>query len=406
MRILIVSQYFWPEQFLVNSLVSELLKNGHHVEVLTGLPNYPAGDFFNGYSFFKGPWKEVYEAAIVHRVPILSRKKGFVHLFLNYISFVFFAVIICLFKIKKKPDVIFCYAPSPVTSCLPAIFLKWFYRRPLSLWVQDLWPESLSAVGVVKSQFILKCIGQGVRFIYRRCDQLLIQSEAFKASVLQWGGEPSKIHYVPNWAGNLIGEKEPAAWLQQLPSGFKIVFAGNVGKAQDMPTILEAADHVKNKYPEITDIHWVIVGDGSERQFVEEQAKRRSLDFTVHTFGQKPNCDMADLFAKADVLLVTLKDEFIFSLTVPAKIQSYMAAGRPILAGINGEGARLVEKAKAGLICAAQSPSALGEAAVRLYRLGSEEKFKMGKSGQKYFIENFQQEKVVLKIIGLLETLL
>src|SRR3989338_1214358 len=404
MKILIVTQYFYPEFFIVNSFAEELHKKGHQVEVLTGLPNYPKGEIYPKYSFFKGPWTEDYHGVRVARVPLLPRKKGFVNLFINYVSFVFFATFLGLFRIKNKPDVIFCFGLSPVTSCLPAIFFKWFYRKPLSFWVQDLWPESLAAVGVTQSKIILNMVGVIVRFIYSQCDHILIQSQAFKESVLCWGARESQLHYVPNWAAKLSMVRSEPKWLSDLPKGFRVIFAGNIGKAQDMPTLLEAASYLQRNFPEITDIHWIIVGEGSERLFLENEAKKRSLN-RIHTYGQKPNADMPFLFSEADVLLVILKNETIFSLTVPSKIQSYMSGGRPILASVNGEGARIVAEAGVGLSCPAEDPVALSNAILKLYRMSPEDKVKMGNAGKAYFEKNYDQELVVDKIIHLFKTL-
>ena len=406
MKILVVSQYFWPESFIVNGLVTELALQGHQVEVLTGLPNYPQGQFFKSYGFFKGPWFESYGNASVQRVPLSPRRKGFLSLFVNYLSFVFFGVVFGFFRIKNKPDVIFCYAPSPITSCLPAIFLKWVYKAPLSFWVQDLWPESLQAVGAIRSKLILRAVGLLVRFIYSQCDQILVQSEAFRARVTKWNVGPEKIHYVPNWASAVSAVGSEPEWTQKLPQGFRIVFAGNVGKAQDMHTLIKAAEIIRLRHPEVSDIRWLIVGDGSERAFVQNEVNKLSLDDVVFTFGQKPNDDMPHLFKRADILLVILKDEDIFALTVPAKIQSYMAAGRPLLAAVNGEGARIVQIANAGLTCSASSAEELAQTVMTYYSLSNPEKEKMGQSGRDYFLKHFEQKKVVEQITALLELLL
>lgn len=404
MKILIITQYFWPESFIVNGLATELASQGHQVEILTALPNYPKGDLFNGYSLLKGPWSENYGSVQVSRVPLIQRRQGFVNLFINYLSFVFFGILFGVFRVKTRPDVLFCYAPSPITSCLPAIFLKWIYRRPLSFWVQDLWPESLQAVGAIKSNWLLDVVGVLVRFIYSQCDQILIQSEAFRDRITKWGVRSEIIHYVPNWASAVDALSAEPEWTRVLAAGFRIVFAGNVGKAQDMPTILKAAEIFRQKNPEIKNIQWLIVGDGSELSFVRAESERLSLN--IHTFGQKPNEDMPHLYKQADVLLVSLRDEDIFALTVPAKIQSYMAAGKPILASINGEGARVVQIAGAGLTCQAQNPEALAETVLKFYHLSADEKVKMGLSGKNYFAEHFQQKKVIERIKLLLETLL
>jgi glycosyltransferase involved in cell wall biosynthesis len=393
-KILIISQYFWPEEFLVNSLAAELKEKGHEVTVLTGLPNYPQGKLFPGYSFFRGPWQEEYHGVKVRRVPLLPRGQGFARLSLNYFSFVVSGIIFGSFSVRKNFDVIFCFALSPVTSCLPAIFFRWLSGRPLVLWVQDLWPESVAAVGAAKSEKVLGVIGMLVRFIYKRCDLILIQSQAFKKSILQWGGEENKIEYIPNWAKTVGGKASAPTWLQNAPSGFKVVFAGNIGKAQDMPTVLKAAEILR----EYSDIHWLIVGDGSEKRFVDEEVARRKLSHAVHLYGRQPQEDMPGLFSFGDVMLVSLTDEYIFSLTVPSKLQGYMASGRPILAALNGEGARIVHEAQAGLSCPAESPEKLAEKVLEFYRMSQAQRETLGRQGKLYFEQHFEQSIVVKQI--------
>lgn len=394
MKILIVSQYFWPEGFLVNNLAIELKKRGHDVTVLTGLPNYPTGTFFNGYSFFKGPWEETYQGVKVLRVPLIARGKGFVRLAINYLSFVFFGIIPGCLKAPKDTDVIFCFGLSPITLCLPAIFLKKILKKPLVFWVQDLWPESILAVGATKSNFILKVVGALVKFIYGQCDLILMQSQAFQSSILKWGGCQARLRYVPNWFKRPSVDLNKVEWLNELPDGFKIVFAGNIGKAQDMPTIIQAAELLKHH----SDIHWIIVGDGSEKKYVDTEVEKRGLNKNVHTYGRRPVEDMSQLFSRCDVMLVTLTDEFIFSLTIPSKVQAYMASGKPILAALNGEGARVVLEAGAGLACPSESPEKMAECILALKSKTDLERRDMGTCGYSYFEKNFEEQLVVSSI--------
>ena len=399
MKILVVSQYFWPESFLVNGLVTELQKKGHHVEVLTGLPNYPKGDFYNGYSFWRGPWKEIYNGAVVHRVPLLARRNNLISLSLNYLSFVFFGSLFGVFKIKKRPDIIFCFSLSPVTSAIPGIILKWLFKRPLSIWVQDLWPESIEAVDVTKSKTLLSLVGLVVRFIYSACDQILIQSEAFRNSVLKLGAKESTVHYIPNWAPDIRADKNQPQWLESLPNGFKIIFAGNIGKAQDISTLLSAATLLKNTHSEIKDIQWIFVGDGSELDFLKNEIKSCDLE-NIFTFGHKPLEDMPYLYEKADVLLVSLKAKPIFALTVPSKIQSYMASGKPILASIDGEGARIIRESKSGLAVNAENPQQLADAVLKLYEMSAADRQTMGLAGKDYFKDHFSQDLVIGQLLN------
>lgn len=393
MKILIVSQYFWPEYFLVNDLALRLKDRGNDVSILTGLPNYPVGRFFKGYSFLKGPWNQDFHGVSVIRVPLVPRGSGFIRLALNYISFVFFGILPGSFRLQDF-DVVFCFCPSPVTSVLPAIFFKTIYRKPLVFWVQDLWPESIVAVGATRSKMMLRLIGKLVRFIYSQCDRILIQSKAFEQNIVARGADPKRIHYIPNWshAMGLVGTTPD--WLLNIPDGFKVVFAGNIGKAQAIDTIVNAGERLKGQ----ADIHWLIVGDGSEMDHLVQEVARRGLEEVIHIYGRQPNEDMAALFGLADIALVTLTDEYIFSLTIPSKIQAYMAAGVPILASLRGEGARIVLEAGAGMACDPEDPQALAELVTQFYRMDLGARQYMGKCGQEYFRKNFEENLVIDRI--------
>jgi len=393
MHILIVTQYFWPESFVVNGLVSDLKIRGHDVEVLTGLPNYPSGVIYNGYSLFKGPWTEVYGGATVHRVFLFPRGVGFLRLAINYFSFVIGGSLRALF-LKNKYDIILCFALSPITSCLPAILLRCLRKIPLVVWVQDLWPESISAVGAVKSEKVINLTGKLVRFIYQRCDVILTQSQAFRNSVLKWGGTENKIHYIPNWAEPFVENEIIPEWVEQLPKGFKIGFAGNIGKAQDMATLIETAELLR----QYADIKWIIVGDGSEKAWLDSEIKKRKLEDIIFTVGKKPYNEMLPFFSTCDTLYVSLTDEFIFSLTIPSKIQAYMSAAKPIVASLNGEGARILAEAEAGLSASSESPTELSKVILQLKEMSEPQRRQLGLNGLKYFKENFEKSRIVSQI--------
>lgn len=390
MRILIVSQYFWPENFRINDLAVGLVERGHDVTVLTGIPNYPGGAFFPEYGFFKKK-REEYKGVRIHRVPLLPRGNGSgPRLALNYLSFAFFASILSPLYCREKFDLIFVFEPSPITVGLPALVLKKIKSIPILFWVQDLWPESLSATGVIRSEKILNSVRKLVCFIYRHCDRILIQSKAFSPSVLRLVSCPDCIHYFPNTAEELyqpVHLEHDASEHEKVTSGFRVMFAGNIGAAQDFGTILEAAERLKD----YSEIQWVIIGDGRKRGWVEEEIAKRDLGKTVHLLGRYPIESMPRFFSLAHVLLVTLKDEPIFALTIPSKIQSYLACAKPIIACLNGEGARVVEEASAGLTCPAENHEALAEAVLKMYRLPESIRTDMGNKGREYFLREFER---------------
>lgn len=402
MRILIVSQYFWPENFRINDIAQSLAQQGHAVEVLAGKPNYPEGKIFSGYSSC-GCNEEVWQDTTIYRVPIVARgSKSGVRLALNYLSFVVSGLLFAPWLLrKKKYDVIFVYAMSPVFQSIPASFLGWLKRCPVALWVQDLWPESAQATGYISSSWVLKLIESMVRFVYRHTDLLLVQSKAFQAPVAKLAqGKP--IVYHPNsvepafYAPPIV----PLPDILGLAGNFPVLFAGNVGVGQAVQVIVDAAELLKD-YP---DIHFVVLGTGSRWDWMREQVGARGLT-NLHLPGRYPVETMPGLMRQASALLVTLADQPIFAATIPSKIQAYMAVGRPILACLNGEGARLVSEAGAGLTVPAENASALAEAVLRLYRMPAKERETLGQNGRVYYKEHFDHNRLVDQLVDQLHEL-
>lgn len=399
MNVLIVSQYFWPENFRINDLVQGLCQRGHQVTVLTGLPNYPEGRILPGYGLF-GKRREEYCGATVVRVPMLPRGKGGgLRLALNYLSFAFFASMLGPFRCRGKYDVIFVYEPSPITVGLPALRLKKFKKAPIVFWVQDLWPESLSATGAVRSPWILRRVERLVRFIYRGCDRVLVQSESFVPSIEKLGVSRDRMAYFPNSAEELyqpVALPEDAPERAGLPQGFRVMFAGNIGAAQDFGTILGAAERLKS----CPDIQWLILGDGRMLPWVRDEIEKRGLGASVHLLGRHPVEAMPRYFSLADAMLVTLKKEPIFALTIPSKVQSYLACGRPIIAALDGEGARVIREAGAGVAAPAEDDAGLAEAVLRMYRMEKDEREQLGANGLRYFRDNFERTMLLDRLEG------
>jgi glycosyltransferase involved in cell wall biosynthesis len=403
-HILIVTQYFWPENFRINDLALGLRDIGHKVTVLTGQPNYPDGQFFRGYGFFK-PVREDYDGVAVLRVPLLPRGLGGgLRLALNYFSFAFFATLLAPFRCSGSYDVIFVYEPSPITVGLPALLLKKLKNVPVMFWVQDLWPESLSAAGNVHSPLILKLARLLICSIYHGCDLILTQSRVFSSYIERDGISANMIRYFPNSAEEIyqpVTLESGAPEHAKMPPGFRIVFAGNIGSAQDFGTILRAAELIKTNQ----EIKWIIIGEGRMRPWVEEQIRERGLTNTVYLLGRYPMEAMPRFFALADALLVTLKREIIFSLTIPGKVQSYMSCARPIIAALDGEGARVVEEAGAGLTCPAENPDALAKTILKMYHMTAAERDSMARQGRIYFEKNFERNMLLNRLDGWLSEL-
>lgn len=394
MKILIVSQYFWPETFRINDLAEGLIERGHEVTVLTGIPNYPDGEFFKGYGFFK-QLRQNYKGIKILRVPLIPRGNGSgKRLALNYLSFAFLAGIFAPFLCGLKYDLIFVYQLSPVTVAIPAIVLKKLKQIPIFFWIQDLWPESLSATGAISSARILNGVRKLVNLIYRHCDRILIQSPAFAPLIENQGISPHRITYFPNSVEKLyvpIPMESSLDGIAELPSGFRIMFAGNIGAAQDFPTILAAAYILRDYH----DIHWVIIGEGRARSWVEAEINKTGLRDNVHLLGRFPMESMPYYFSRADAMLVTLKNEPIFSITIPSKIQSYLACGRPIIAALDGEGGRVVVESCSGFTSPPEDAEALAKSVLAMYRMPKEEREAMGIRGRKYCEENFEREMLI-----------
>lgn len=400
MKIVLVTQYFFPENFKSNDIAFELVKRGHEVTVLTGLPNYPEGKFYNGYGFFKKR-RETINGVKVIRVSLFPRGKGGgIRLFLNYFSWAFFASIRSLFlAFEDKFDVVLVHEPSPVTQGFPAIVIKKIQKIPLHFWVLDLWPESLTSAGGIKNETVLSFFTGMVKYIYNNSDKILISSKGFKESILTKGNYEEKLVYFPNWAEDSILNGKSDYNIPELPKGFKVLFAGNIGAAQDVDSIIRSALILKERL----DICFVFVGDGRSKKQLEDFVSENKLNNTVHFLGRFPIEAMKTFFNESDVLLVSLKDELIFNLTVPAKLQAYLCTQKPILGMLNGEGASIINEANCGFSVNAGDSERLAEEIIKLSEMNKEERHILGQNGFKYFEENFTMTKCINNLESILK---
>lgn len=398
MKILVVSQYFWPENFRINDLVKEWVTRGHEVTVLTGKPNYPDGQVFQEFASAPERFSD-YEGARVHRVPMLARSQGAMRLMLNYLSFVIGGCLWGPWLLRGlRADVIFVYEPSPITVGLPAVLLGRLKRAPVVLWVLDLWPETLAAVGAVRSPVVLRMVGHLVSFIYNRCALVLGQSRAFIDSIGHYCRDRSKVRYFPSWAESLFLQADGARAPEVPPATdtFSILFAGNIGEAQDFPAILDAAELLRHNER----VRWLIVGDGRRFEWVKGEIARRQLHERVLLLGRFPVERMPSFYAHADALIASLKADPTFSMTIPGKVQSYLLAGKPILGMLDGEGASAIEAAGAGLVCPAGDAQGLVNAIERMAGMSPDERLAMGARGRQYAESEFDRDRLMDRLLG------
>jgi colanic acid biosynthesis glycosyl transferase WcaI len=393
-RLLVVSQYFWPENFRINDLVAELQQRGHRVTVLTGRPNYPEGVVSP--EFLAAPDRfATYEGAEIVRVPLIARGKGGRRLMMNYASFALTAATIGAWRLRGRQfDAIFAFQVSPVTLCLPAILIGRFKRIPVAIWVLDLWPDTLVALGAVRSRWLLGLVGRMVAFIYRHSDLILAQSRAFLPSIARSAGD-TPVRYFPAWVEPLFRSAsvsvEPAQEVREFSGTFNVLFAGNIGESQDFPAILAAADALRSR----VDIRWLIVGDGRAAEWVRREIARRGLEQTVRLLGRHPAERMPSFFRAAGALLVTLKRDPVFAMTIPGKLQTYLATGLPIVALLDGEGARVLTESGAGLVGASGDSAALAALVLQLVSLSPAARAAIGERGPVYAAREFDRNRLM-----------
>ena len=393
MKILIITQYFYPENLRINDLVFSLKKRGHQIEVLTGKPNYPKGDYFKDYSW-DGPKQEEIKGIKVHRANLILRKKGGgLRLFLNYFSFVFFGVFKIL-KLKNNFDKVFIYAPSPITVGILGIIAAKKFKCKSYLWVHDLWPESVRVAGGIKSGIVLGLVNQMTKLIYRFTDLLLVQSPEFKNYILNQGVRESKIIYYPYYAEDFykVVEKDKS-YLSKFPKGFNLLFAGNIGVAQSFDTIVNAFEKLKEY-----DINLVVLGDGRDKLRIQEQINEKGLNEKFYFLGSYPPEKMSHFFSCADGLLITLKKADIFSYTIPGKLQSYLACGKPIIGSLDGIGNKIISESNSGCASKAEDSELLAQNIIKLSKAPKDDLNKFSANALKYLNKNFNKHELLKKL--------
>ncbi len=404
MKLLVVSQYFWPETFRINDLVTELSARGHEITVLTGLPNYPDGQVFADFSASPSSFG-AYQGARIVRVPLIPRGTGSARLAINYLSFAVSSLTLGAWKLRDESfDAVFCFQLSPVTSALPALLQGRLKHAPVTMWVLDLWPETLSALGVLQAGKLLSLVGRLVRFIYKRTDRVLAQSPGFFPSFEAHGVTRERAHFFPGWAEQIDvpeGPITPAPEVDCSDGRFRVIFTGNVGEAQDFPTVVKAAELLKQQR---ANAKIVVVGDGRAAKWVRDEINRLGLDDHLQMVGRYPLERMPSFFAAADALLVTLAPDPTLDRTIPGKVQTYLAAGRPIVAMLGGDGADVVRASGAGMVSAPGDSEALAANVVALSGMTEMQRSAMADAGLAYSETYFNRDALVSQLESWLAT--
>lgn len=389
MKILVISQYYYPEPFRISDICEEMVNNGHEVQVITGYPNYPEGKVYKGYGKGK-KINEIINGVRIHRCFTIPRKSGIFYRFLNYYSFAIVSSLNVIFnRIKssdnKKFDIIFVYQLSPVMMAYSGILYKKKYNKKLILYCLDLWPESLVAGGIKKNSIIYNFFNKISKNIYKNCDQILVTSKQFiKYFHKEFQINKNKIVYLPQYAESLFSQIKKK---QQVNNQINLVFAGNIGEAQDLKTIVEAANILKNE----KNIFFHIVGSGTSLNYIKNMVKNKGIT-NIKFYGRKPLEEMYFYYDIADAMLITLSSDPILSFTLPGKVQSYMAAGRPIIGAINGEAQFVIRDSKCGYVCNSGDSKMLAKNIKKFACLEYNERVLLGDNAKKYYNKYFSKE--------------
>lgn len=395
-KILVVTQHFWPENFRINDIVEGFLQDGIAVDVLCGLPNYPKGEWFPGYSA-AGPFEEEWHGARLYRCKEVPRRGNTsVNIFLNYVSWPWYAAH-ALHRLPGGYDAVFCFNTSPVLMCWPAIRYAKKHHIPFTNYVLDIWPENLYSVLNVKNK-ALRAIAQGVSdALYKKADRLIAMSEPLQQRLCQRTGmPPQKIAVIPQYCEDFYAVPQPDAALQaQFGGRFNLVFTGTFTPAQSLETVITAVQDARSRGADM--LHLLLVGDGMSRAALEAKVKELHAENAVTFYGSVPATDIPKFTALADALIVCLSDSPDLGLTVPAKVASYMAAGKPVLASMDGAGNAAVAAA-GGLSSPACDATALADNLLALTRMDAAQRAAMGQSAKEYYLAHYRRSELLRKL--------
>lgn len=389
-HILVVSQYFHPEYFRINDMCCEWVKRGYKVTVLTGIPNYPKGKFYRGYGWFKKN-RENWKGIEIIRIPLFARRNNVISMVLNYLSFVFSGFLWQKFT-KTKADLVFTFEVSPMTQALIGVKYSKRNKIPHYLYVQDLWPENVEMITGIHSPLIIKPLNKMVDYIYKNCDKIFATSESFVKEIQKrTPGKEDNVVFWPQYAEDFYVPLQKA-FTQEIPDDgkFKIAFTGNIGQAQGLDLLPKVAKRLKKE--KRTDISFVIVGDGRHKDKLIRDIRRNDVSEWFCLIDRQPAERIAELLAACDAAFVSFAPNPLFEKTIPAKLQSYMACGMPILAAASGETKRLIEESGCGICCGLGDVQGLTEG---IKEMLVSDLSSMSKNSRKYFDENFRKDRLM-----------
>ena len=400
MKILLLTQWFDPEPtFKGLAFAKELKRQGHEVQVLTGFPNYPGGKIYDGYKLKLCQREEIEGISILRVALYPNHDSSALKRIFNYISFAFMAMLFGIFA-TKKADVIYAYHP-PLTVGIAAIFIKFFRRTPIVYDIQDMWPDTLKATGMLNNNKILNVIGSVCKLVYRSVDHIVVLCPGFKKMLIERTVSEHKISIIYNWCDEQgLTQAQPAKveYQQLMQNKFNIVFAGNMGKAQALDTILDVAKKIQN----IQDIQFVFVGGGTETERLKQRLTTENISNTVF-IPRMPMAEVGGILKLSNLLLVHLKKDPLFEITVPSKTQAYMAMGKPVLMAVAGDAADLIQRAECGCVATSEDVESIQQAILRIYHLSASEQLQMGLNARNYYLQKLSLEIGVRQFVEVFE---
>lgn len=392
-HILVVSQYFFPEQFRINDMCEEWINRGYKITVLTGIPNYPVGKFYDGYGLFKRK-KEIHKGMEIIRLPIFPRGKNSIMLVLNYLSFVVSGFFWKLLT-KVDADQVFIFEVSPMTQALPGVWYAKKKNIPSFIYIQDLWPENVEIITGIKNKCIINLIGKMVDYIYKNCTKIFTTSESFKKSIKNRGVSVDKVEYWPQYAEDFYKPiKLTNSNLELQKNIFNIVFAGNIGNAQGLDILPKVAKKLK-QIQTTKKVRFNIIGDGRYKDTLLQTVEINNVSDMFKFIEKQPALKIPAYISENDAAFICLTDSPLFKMTIPAKLQSYMACGIAILASAGGETNRIINEAKAGLVSSPGDVEGLTRIIIDMLNKTDQEINELGKNAKIYSEMNFNKNKLM-----------